>query len=73
MYGTSHMHRKAAVRSGLIVVYSSITLNDHVIPTFGTDWQLFFMDSEWCSVYSTLNISTKKIAEDVEGIVYGQN
>lgn len=40
------------------VVYSSITLDDHFIPTFGTDWQLFFMDSEWCSVYSSLNVST---------------
>jgi len=48
------MHRKAAVRSGLIVVYSSITLDDHFIPTFSTDWQLFFMDSEWCSVCSSL-------------------
>jgi len=55
------MHRKSAVRSCLIVVYSSSTLDDHVIPTFGTDWQLFCMDSEWCSFYSSLNVSTKKL------------
>jgi len=66
------MHRKAAVRSGLIVAYSSITLDDHFIPTFSTDRQLFFMDSEWCSVYSSLNVSTK-IFRKREGIVYGQN
>ena len=53
------MYRKAAVRSGLTVAHSSITLDDDFLPTFGTDWQLFFMDSEWCSFYSSLNVSTK--------------
>ena len=53
------MQRKVAVRSDLVVVYSFITIDNHFFPIFSIDWQLFCMDSEWCSIYSSSNVSTK--------------